>query len=130
MQGKKLEDFTEDFIESIFAIKPPCEPCILFGNKEALERYESLKDKLMKEMEEMEEKKKFPPPKFVWKKFKEEMPPPKTFGLYLLWNEDDGEGTLRSVHPQTAYHLSFPIWASQYTHWAFFKKKTKRDHYI
>jgi hypothetical protein len=73
---------------------------------------------------------KFPPPRFIWKKFSEEMPAPKNFGLYLLWDENTGEGTLRTVHTQTCYSLSFSLWKAEYTHWTFFKKKKKRDHYV
>lgn len=71
----------------------------------------------------------YPPPKLHWKRFSEELPPHKAFGCYLLWNENTGEGTLRSIHAQTNYRTSFPLWASEYTHWAFYKKKNKRDHY-
>lgn len=70
----------------------------------------------------------YSPPKLQWKRFSEELPPLKQYGCYLLWNEITGDGTIRIVRAQTNYRTAFPLWATTYSHWAFYKK-SKRDHY-
>lgn len=73
--------------------------------------------------------KSFSPPKFIWKRFDDEFPPIKQYGCYLLWNDQTGEGTTRSVHAQTNHITALPLWAATYTHWAYFRKPRKRDCY-
>lgn len=71
----------------------------------------------------------FSPPKLTWKRFSEELPSSKQFGCYLMWDERTGEGTIRMLHKHTGYNKAIDLWAATYTHWAFYKKGNKRDHY-